>query len=175
MAVDSKRNALVAGILKIESKLDAGKFLDRLRTENPNVTVQAVDAAAVYGRDHALGALTIAVEAMSRKIMIANKPETEVLLRLACTSQITEAMRRARLREGSAGCIIAFSDDDAALKKFNSQISCELALDDSVIHQNDEKRKALARTIGISLETTYNNSSKFLDLLLERGAILVRG
>jgi tRNA threonylcarbamoyladenosine modification (KEOPS) complex Cgi121 subunit len=167
-------DVLVAGIRKIDNKIDTGKLLDRLRTENLEVVIQAVDAAAVYGRGHALGALSIAMEAMARKIMIANKPEIEVLLRLACTNQIAEAMRRARLREGSAGCIIAFSVDAEALKRFKEQISREFKLDDTGIYQSDEKRKALAKTIGISLQSSYDNNSKFLDLLLERAAILVR-
>jgi tRNA threonylcarbamoyladenosine modification (KEOPS) complex Cgi121 subunit len=163
---------LVAGVRRIDDNRDAGKLLDRLRAENPGVMVQAADAVAVYGRDHALGALDIALEAMTRKIMIANRPETEVLLRLACTDQIAEAMNRARLREGAAGCIIAFSSDAQALKKFGEQITQEFTLDDSVISQSGEKKKALAKTVGISPGT--GDDGKFLNLLLERGAILVR-
>ncbi|AIF84429.1 hypothetical protein NTE_02377 [Candidatus Nitrososphaera evergladensis SR1] len=164
-------NVLVAGVYKLDDK-DTGKLLDRLRAENPKVMVQAADAAAVYGRDHALGALDIVLEAMARNIMIANRPETEVLLRLACTDQIAEALKRARLREGEAGCFIAFSTDAQALKKFGEQISHEFTLDDSVILQSREKRKALAKTVGISQEV--DDDKEFLDLLLERAAILIR-
>ncbi|AIC15244.1 KEOPS complex subunit Cgi121 [Nitrososphaera viennensis] len=170
-----KWNVLVAGVRVIDSSnRDAGKLLDRLRAENPGVMVQAADAAAVYGRDHALGALDIALEAMARNVMIANRPETEALLRLACTDQIAEAMKRARLREGAAGCFIAFSTDAQALKKFGEQISQEFALDDSVISQSDEKKKTLAKTIGIASPEADDDNSEFLDLLLERAAILVK-
>ena len=167
---DNNYSVLVAGVRNIDSK-DAGKLLDRLRAENPGVLVQAADAAVVYGREHALGVLCIALEAMARRIMIANRPETEMLLRLACTDQIAEAMKRARLREGSPGCFIAFSPDAQALKKFGEQISQEFALDDSVILPSGEKKKALAKTTRISPKA---GDSEFLDLLLERAAILVK-
>src|SRR5581483_8116975 len=72
---DNNYSVLVAGVRNIDSK-DAGKLLDRLRAENPGVLVQAADAAVVYGREHALGVLGIALEAMARRIMIANRPET---------------------------------------------------------------------------------------------------
>jgi tRNA threonylcarbamoyladenosine modification (KEOPS) complex Cgi121 subunit/molybdopterin converting factor small subunit len=168
--MDNNYSVLVAGVRSIDSK-DAGKLLDRLRAENPGVLVQAADAAVVYGREHALGVLGIALEAMARRIMIANRPETEMLLRLACTDQIAEAMKRARLREDLPGCFIAFSPDAQALKKFGEQISQEFELDDSVILPSGEKKKALAKTTGISPKA---GDGEFLDLLLERAAILVK-
>lgn len=170
-------NVLVAGVSSIDggSDGDAGRLLDRLRAENPGVMVQAADAAAVYGREHAVGALDIALEAMARNVMIANRPETEVLLRLACTDQIAEAMKRARLRLGSQGCFIAFSADAQALKKFGGQLSQEFTLDDSVISQSTEKKKVIAEMVGISPRAAGNGDDYgFLDLLLERGAILVK-
>ncbi len=151
---------------------DAGKLLDRLRAENPDVMIQAADALAVYGRDHALGVVNIALEAMERKVMIANRPEAEVLLRLACTDQISEAIKRARLREGAAGCFIAFSADAKALEKFGGQLAREFTLDDTAIEPGAQKKKAIAKTIGISPEKIADND--FLKFLLERAAILVK-
>ncbi len=157
---------------KIEAD-DAGRLLDRLRSENPGVMIQAADASAVYGRDHALGVLDIALEAMERKVMIANRPEAEVLLRLACTDQISEAIGRARLREGAAGCFIAFSPDAEALEKFAGQLAREFVLDDSAIEPGAQKKKALAKSIGISPEKI--SGEDFVKFLLERAAILVKG
>lgn len=151
---------------------DAGKLLDRLRAENPDVMIQAADASAVYGRDHALGVLDIALEAMQRKVMIANRPEAEVLLRLACTDQISEAIKRARLREGAAGCFIAFSTDTKALQKFSEQLAEEFALDDSVIEPGAQKKNAIAKAIGVSPNKIADGD--FARFLLERAAILVK-
>lgn len=157
---------------KIETE-DSGKLLDRLRAENPGVMIQAVDAWTVYGRDHALGVLDIALEAIERKVMIANRPEAEVLLRLACTDQISEAIKRARLKEGAAGCFIAFSADAKALEKFGDQLAREFVLDDSVMQQGAQKKKAIAKSIGVLPEKIADGD--FLKFLLERAAILVKG
>jgi tRNA threonylcarbamoyladenosine modification (KEOPS) complex Cgi121 subunit len=156
---------------RIDSK-DPGKLLDRLRAENQGVMIQAADASVVYGRDHALGVLDIALEAMERKVMIANRPEAEVLLRLACTDQISEAMKRARLKDGAAGCVIAFSKDAKALERFGEQLAREFALDDSVIEPDAQKRKAIAKMTGLPERIA---GSEFLGFLLERAAILVKG
>jgi tRNA threonylcarbamoyladenosine modification (KEOPS) complex Cgi121 subunit len=152
---------------------DAGRLLDRLRAENQGVMIQAADASAVYGRDHALGVLDIALEAMQRKVMIANRPEAEVLLRLACTDQISEAIKRARLREGAAGCFIAFSADAKVLQKFGEQLADEFALDDSVIEPSVQKKKGIAKTIGVSPDKIADDD--FARFLLERAAIRVKG
>ncbi len=180
-------NVLVAGVRMTNDfgkgkEEEAGIVINRLRAENPGVMVQAADASAVYGVDHARGALDIALEAMARNVMIANRPETEVLLRLACTDQIAEALKRARLRHGAPGCFITFSTDAQALKKFSEQLLREFTLDDSVISQSSEKMKALAKTIGIAPKFNGDNDwdgevdgcCRFLDLLLERAAILVK-
>ena len=98
--------------------------------------------------------------------------DREALLRLACTDQISEAMKRARLKEGEAGCFIAFSKDADALKKFGEQLGREFALDDSVIERNIQKKKVMAKAIGVSAEI---DDEEFLRFLLERAAILVKG
>lgn len=135
--------------------------------------IQAVNASAVYGREHALGALDIALEAIERNVMIANRPEAEVLLRLACTDQISEAIRRARLKEEAPGCFIAFSKDAKALEKFGEQLSRGFALDDAVIEPGAQKKRAVARMIGVLPKKMGDD--EFLGFLLERAAILVKG
>lgn len=149
---------------------DAGKLVDRLRAGNRDVSIQAVDAGAVFGSEHALGALRVALEAEKRKIMLANKLETELLLRLAFTGQISEAMKRAGLKKGAPGCFIALSKESSALRRFSNQISSEFKVDDSVIEPNMEKRARLAGLLG----TNKFDGGEFLHYLLERAAILVK-
>jgi molybdopterin converting factor small subunit/tRNA threonylcarbamoyladenosine modification (KEOPS) complex Cgi121 subunit len=196
-------NVIVAGVLGKAEEEDAGQLLDRLRKENPDVMIQVADASAVYGLEHVIGVLDISLESLARDVMIANKPEMEVLLRLSCTDQIAEAMKRARFRnnKGSNGCFIAFSNDVQALKKFGEQLAQEFVIDDSVIAPTKEKEKALSkmlinvisinnnnnktsakksrgnnfsRTGARAKKTKINYNYKFLDLLLESAAILVK-
>jgi tRNA threonylcarbamoyladenosine modification (KEOPS) complex Cgi121 subunit/molybdopterin converting factor small subunit len=150
---------------------NAGKLVDRLRADNKGVSIQAVDAGAVYGTEHVLGVLRIALEAEKRKIMLANKLETELLLRLSCTDQISEAMKRAGLKENTPGCFIAFSSDSNALRRFSDLISSGFKIDDSVLEPSSEKRTRLAGMLGMSAKL---DDREFLQYLLERAAILVK-
>ncbi|MEM2139699.1 MAG: KEOPS complex subunit Cgi121 [Nitrososphaera sp.] len=163
-------SVLVAGVKKLEG--DPGKLIDRIRAAHPKVMVQAADAKIVYGREHAIGALYIAIEALERKVMMANKPETEVLLRLACTDQISEALKRAGLKKSHPGCFIAFSKDAHAIKKFGEQIAKEFELDDSVLSPDKAKKARLEKMLGARPKV---DDGQFFDFLLERAAILVKG
>lgn len=162
-------HASIIGIAKIAE--DPGKLVDRLRAGNRDVSIQAASADAVYGVDHALGVLRMALEAEKRKIMLANKRETELLMRLACTGQISEAIKRAGLKQGAPGCFIAFSKDSGALRRFSDQVKAEFKEDDSVLVPSREKRTRLASLLGVSIKF---GDGEFLLYLLERAAILVK-
>jgi tRNA threonylcarbamoyladenosine modification (KEOPS) complex Cgi121 subunit len=155
-------SVLVAGVRRVQG--DPGKVLDEMRAKNPGVFVQAADAQSVYGQEHVIGALQIALEAQARKVMIADKVETELLLRLACTDQISDALKKAGLKKDRPGCLIGFSRDLQAIKNFGDQLS-SLDLDDSVLEPSKEKaEKIIAK-----------GQDRVLDYLLERAAIMVRG
>ena len=160
-------HVLIAGIKKITAQ-NAGDLVDRLRGDNRGVSIQAASADAIYGVDHALGALRVALEAEKRGIMLANRREAELLLRLACTDQISEALKRAGLKQGMAGCFIAFSHDVEAMQKFADHVQKEFELDDSVLLPTGEKKARLLDAAG------KPDDSEFLQHLLERAAILVK-
>lgn len=159
----------IIGVQKVEE--DAGKLVDRLRAQHDNVSIQAVNADAVYGAEHVLGILRVAFEAEKRKIMLANKRETELLLRLACTEQISEAMKRAGMKEGEPGCFIAVSKSKEALRRFSDQINNEFKVDDHLYEPSTEKRIHLAHLLGMNAKF---DDREFSHYLLERAAILVK-
>ncbi|MEW6605512.1 MAG: KEOPS complex subunit Cgi121 [Thermoproteota archaeon] len=162
-------NASVIGIHNITE--DPGKLVDRLRSDNDAISIQAVNADSVYGVDHVMGVLLVTLEAEKRKIMIANRRETELLLRLAFTDQISEAMIRAGLKKGSAGCFIALSKNDEALKRFSHRIKGEFEVDASVLEPTKQKKARITGLLGIKIKF---DDSEFLKYLLERAAILVK-
>jgi molybdopterin synthase sulfur carrier subunit len=159
----------ITGIQRIVH--DPSRLVDMLRAQNSNVSIQAVNANAVYGEEHVLGVLRIALEAEKRKIMLTNRCETELLIRLTGTNQIAEAIRRAGLKKDTAGCFIAFSQDRESLRQFERQIKSEFDLNDSVLKPSEDKRIWLASMLGFP---TKLDDSKFLQYLLEKAAILIR-
>jgi sulfur-carrier protein len=159
----------IAGVQRIMH--DPGKLVDMLRAQHSNVSIQAVNANSVYGEEHVRGVLRIALEAEKRKIMLTNRCETELLIRLTGTNQIAEAIRRAGLKKDTAGCLIAFSQDGESIRQFERQIKSEFDLNDSVLEPSEDKRIRLASMLGF---TTKLDDSEFLKLLLEKAAILIR-
>ena len=150
---------------------DPGKLVDMLRAQHSNVSIQAVNANSVYGEEHVRGVLRIVLEAEKRKIMLTNRCETELLIRLTGTNQIAEAIRRAGLKKDTAGCLIAFSQDSESIRQLERQIKSEFELNDSVLEPSEDKRIRLASMLGF---TKKLDDSEFLQYLLEKAAILVR-
>jgi molybdopterin synthase sulfur carrier subunit len=159
----------ITGVRRITH--NPGKLLDMLRAQHSNVSIQAINANSVYGEEHVRGVLRIALEAEKRKIMITDRCETELLIRLTGTNQIAEAIRRAGLKKDAAGCFIAFSQDIDSLRQFERQIKNEFDLNDSVLKPSEGKRIWLASMLGF---TTKLDDSEFLQYLLEKAAILIR-
>jgi tRNA threonylcarbamoyladenosine modification (KEOPS) complex Cgi121 subunit/molybdopterin converting factor small subunit len=157
------------GVRKIAG--DAGVLIDRLRAEHKGGSIQAINAGAVYGTEHLLGVLRVTIEAEKRKIMLANKRETELLMRLACTGQISDAVKRAGLKSDAPGCFVAISQDREVLHRFYENIKGEFEVDDSVLEPSARKKAALAGILG--LKTKFSDS-EFLEYLLERAAIVAK-
>ncbi|MDQ4051030.1 MAG: MoaD/ThiS family protein [Thermoproteota archaeon] len=149
---------------------DPGELVDMIRGQYKNVSIQAVNADVVYGEQHIMGVLKIALEAEKRKIMLANSCEMELLIRLAGTDQISEAIRRAGLKKGVAGCFIAFSQDNKALRQFEEWIKSKFDLSGSVLEPNENKRIRLASMLGYPVKL---NNGKFLQYLLEKAALII--
>lgn len=158
----------ITGVQKIIH--DPGKLVDMIRSQHNNVSIQAVDANAVYGEEHVLGVLRIALEAEKRNIMLTNRCEIELLIRLAGTDQISEAIRRAGLKKDVGGCFIAFSQDNEALRQFEQWIKSEFDWNNSVLKPNEDKRIRLATLLGSPAKL---DNREFLQYLLEKAAILI--
>jgi tRNA threonylcarbamoyladenosine modification (KEOPS) complex Cgi121 subunit/molybdopterin converting factor small subunit len=161
-------HVLITGVQKIVH--DPRKVVDMMRAQHVNVLIQAVNANAVYGEEHILGVLRIALEAEKRNIMLTNRCEIELLIRLAGTDQISEAIRRVGLKKDVAGCFIAFSHDNEALHQFEKWIESEFDLNDSVLKPNEDKRIRLASMLASPAKL---DNGEFLQFLLEKAAILV--
>ncbi len=165
-----KTRVSIIGVKNIDDADIAG-LLENLRADNRNVHLQAVRADTIFGNEHVIRILVIVLEAKKRKIMIANRVETELLLRLACTDQIAEAIERAGLKQGAPACFIAFGEDPVAGMRFEDAIKASFALDDSVLLPTRKKKALLAKRMAIRAEIPDH---EFLNYLVEGAAILTK-
>jgi tRNA threonylcarbamoyladenosine modification (KEOPS) complex Cgi121 subunit/molybdopterin converting factor small subunit len=160
----------IVGVKKIIDR-DVGGYLDRLRRAHERMHMQALRAESVFGVEHVLGALRIALEARRRGIMIANKIEAELLLRLACTNQISVALSRVGLKQAMPACIIAFSDVHSEVEEFAGSVKDSIVLDEFVLQRTLAKKRLLGPRVGIPY-TTRND--EFLKHLVEIAAVLTK-
>lgn len=75
--------------------------LTRLRIEHPNLMMQAVNARFVAGLGHLKLVVQQAWEAAARGVCLADRREVDILLRFACDSQISRAIREVGLSKDS--------------------------------------------------------------------------
>ena len=80
--------------------------LDDLRAEFPSVAIQAVSGRFVLGASHLRRVLAVSAAAERRRTMVARRLETDMLARLAGTSQISEAIGAAGRRGADAGTYV---------------------------------------------------------------------
>jgi tRNA threonylcarbamoyladenosine modification (KEOPS) complex Cgi121 subunit len=170
--IDNKFYSFI-GVKKINIK-NIGKFLEELRNVFPGVSIQALDANIVYGREHIDQVLKIALESIKRKITFANKAEIDLLLRLSSTDQISLAIKYAGLKNGSPGCFIFFSEDKTKVTKTKSYIENVFSdKDNSVINASTIKRKIISERIGIPSDNLFDDQTFFL-YLVERACLIMK-
>ncbi len=81
-------------------------FLDEVRMRHPRLRLQAVSARFVLSETHAKKILALSVESDRLGILLANRIETDILMRFALTSQISVAIRDAGIGPSSRDIFI---------------------------------------------------------------------
>jgi tRNA threonylcarbamoyladenosine modification (KEOPS) complex Cgi121 subunit len=163
----------IVGFKKIKVN-NIGKCLEDLRNVFPGVSIQALDANIVYGREHIDKVLKITLESIKRKLTFANKDEIDLLLRLSYTDQISLALKYGGLKNGSPGCFIFFSEDKTKLAKAKSYIENLFPdRDNSAINASTIKRKMISERIGISSNNLFDDQT-FILYLVERACLIMR-
>lgn len=166
----SKKAIVVKGVSSMSSNTDPGQVIDGMREAHRRLSIQIMAADSVFGFEHAHRIAQMALEAESRKIMLAKRVEADLLLRLACTNQISEAIARAGLKKSKSACIVALSSGHGENRSFEKWLEKEFEVDDSVLEQTMKKKIGLSKMFGISASC---DSEYLLDCLVERAAILV--
>ena len=163
----------IIGTQAIKAK-DTGKVIDDLRRRVSNkVSLQAIDANIVYGIEYLIEVLKITLESERRKIMIANKPETDLLLRLSYTNQISLALKYAGLKNNSCGCFVIFSKDKSQLLNLGNDIESLFEVNDVVLRPSKTKREMISYRIGLISNVIFNDST-FTRYLFERASLITR-
>lgn len=96
---------LVARVGRAASPGEA--LVDSLRAEFPRLAIQVLRRRMVLGESHARRVAQVSLAAARRRALLAQRLESDMLLRFANTLQISQAIRRAGARKAEDAVIVA--------------------------------------------------------------------
>ena len=159
------------------------EFIQNIRKETGNVTVQFFDAKFVAGYEHLYFAVLNALTAFKNGLGISKNLAVEILLYAAAERQIRNAVQLLGVREDTAEVavvVLAESKDEVvkALDKVSSIIQAEE--DESILEIDDEKFETIRKLFNVSdleleakLERKGLEKEALKELIIERVALLV--
>ncbi len=164
---------MLAGIKKLRIT-DPDGFIRSIRDSNPTVHVQTVNANFAAGEEHGVSVLQQSLEARRRGTMLSRTIEMDMLLRLACTNQISKALNEIGLKPGINDVLIIALGRMANIRTLRSYLGTNYKLTSSVLKLSHAKAKALClhhkiskKEIGACLE-----SKNVAGILAERANLL---
>lgn len=101
---------------------DPIKLLENLRIRFPDVIIQGIRLQYVLSTSHARRVIEISLAASKSNTLLSNKIETDILMRFACTRQISEAINKIGLQENSNSMLIVIGKK-SLIKKLLAEIS----------------------------------------------------
>ncbi len=146
-------------------------FLDGLRAGHATPEIQAVSARFVLGKSHIEKIVGVSLEAQRRKILLADRLATDLLLRFAATTQISKAIADLGIRPNRDFVVIALGTK-RALARVDRELS-DIS-NPGLLSSGPDNKPFVKRYHKITKKHTDAISSKtpLEDLLLERASIL---
>ena len=173
-----------AAILKLESEhimlagmklriRDTDGFIRSIRAINSRVAMQAIDANFVAGKEHVLSILQQSLQAKKRGMMLSKRVEIDILIRLACTNQISKALDDIGLKDGINNVLIIAIGKIADLKVVQKYLVKNYRLG-NVLKPSAKKTRLLSshHKIGREEINACINGNKLASILAERANLL---
>jgi tRNA threonylcarbamoyladenosine modification (KEOPS) complex Cgi121 subunit len=158
-------------LIEIKNVDDPIGFLDDLRKKYPDLTIQGIRSCFVLSLNHAKKIIAISLAAQKDKIMLSNKIETDILMRFACTKQISEAIKKIGLERKQDFILIVIGRKQSLNKLFRevrTHLKPNLISIKNSIFLKKEFKISKKQIEAVSSNTPLE------DLLAEKAAILFR-
>jgi len=152
-----------------KTKEEPIKFIESLRVRHPTLVIQGIRAYYVLNAEHAKKIVSISLSAQRSGTLLSNKIETDILMRFACTRQITDAISKVGVRKNTESILIMIGKQ-SDMNKISHEIKDHLQ---SVVFSKDNSR-VISKEFGITKKEIASVLSKLPleDLLAERAATL---
>ncbi len=172
LKLDSE-HVMLAGIKKLRIT-DLDGFIGSIKAINSRVTVQAIDASFAAGKEHILSIVQQSLQAKKRGTMLSKRIEIDILLRLACTNQISKALDEIGLKEGVNDVLIIAMGKISNLKVIRNYLAKNYKLSSDVLKLSAKKTKLLSLHHKIDREeiNACINDKRLASILAERANLL---
>ena len=156
-------------LVRLKPREDPIRFIESIREHFPNLIIQGILASYVLNIEHVKKTLAISISAQKTGTLLSNKIETDILLRFACTKQISDAISKVGVKKNSDSILIIVGKKPNIEKLFNH---IEDLLHDNVFSKDNST--FIKQKFGISKKQLDSIFSKtpLEDLLAEKSATL---
>jgi tRNA threonylcarbamoyladenosine modification (KEOPS) complex Cgi121 subunit len=152
----------------INRELDI-EFLNKLREKYPYLTIQAINSRFILDVNHIKKILALSLYAKKNKTLLSKKIETDILLRLACTTQISYAIKVAGRKPKNDFVIVAIGKK-STLDKLNSDLISHL--NPRPLSKNNHAFLKKQFKISKKQMSALLSSDPLEDILVEKAAVL---
>jgi len=154
--------------MTITRELDI-EFLNKLREKYPYLTIQAINSRFILDVNHIKKILALSLYAKKNKTLLSKKIETDILLRLACTTQISYAIKVAGRKPKNDFVIVAIGKK-STLDKLNSDLISHL--NPRPLSKNNHSFMKKQFKISKKQMSALSSSDPLEDILVEKAAVL---
>jgi molybdopterin converting factor small subunit/tRNA threonylcarbamoyladenosine modification (KEOPS) complex Cgi121 subunit len=154
--------------IKSQKSIDV-KFIDDLRKKYPKIILQAVSSNYILNNYHLKKIISLSIESEKNNILLSKKLETDILMRFALTTQISDAIKNVGIKPNTNFTIIAIGN-----KKTLNSLYLELkSISTLMFLKNNES--FLKKRFKITTKHTDSIISKnpLADILVEKAAVLL--
>ena len=152
-----------------KTKIINSSFLDSLRIEFPDLVIQTISSNFILSDEHVKKILSVSILAQKHNLLLSKKLETDILLRFAGTTQISDAIKNLGLTSSQNFLLVSIGINKS-LNKLHERILPNLTNSNSYTNP-----KTLGDYFKISKKNIdiINSNTPLEDLLTEKASILV--
>lgn len=145
------------------------KFIDNLRKKYPKIMLQAISSNFILNNYHLKKIISLSLESKKNDILLSNKLETDILMRFALTTQISDAIKNIGIKPGTNFILIAIGNK----KSLNSLYDELLPISVNIFSKNNDLYLKKYFKITKKHIDSIHSKNPLEDILVEKAAILL--
>ncbi len=145
------------------------KFIDELRKTYPKIILQAISSDFILNPYHLRKIISLSIESKKNNILLSNKLETDILMRFALTSQISDAIKKAGIKPNTNFILVAIGNKKTLNILYDDLKSVSVNL---FLKNHEGYIKKHFKISKKHIDSIHSNNS-LADILVEKAAVLL--